>query len=174
MKPSSSGSSFGVKILKSIKEIDLFFLNIENEKKIYKNHERFLLEPYVNGKELTVAVYEEEGISKSIDVTEIISNNSFYDYKAKYSKGLSSHTLPANVPENIYKQCLINAKIVHDTLNCKGVSRSDFLFDEKQNALYFLEINTQPGLTPLSLVPEQLGYNKISFMSFIEKLIDIS
>ena len=173
LKPSSSGSSYGVRILKNIKEIDLFFLDIENEKKIYKNHNRFLIEPYINGKELTVAVYEEEGISKSIDVTEIISNNAFYDYNAKYSKGLSSHILPANIPTNIYKRCLINAKIVHDTLDCKGVSRSDFLFDEKKNALYFLEINTQPGLTPLSLVPEQLGYNRISFISFIEKLINI-
>ena len=149
-------------------------MNIENERKIYKNHNSFLLEPYIKGKELTVAVYEEEGISKSIDVTEIKSNNFFYDYKAKYSKGLSSRILPANIPQKIYKQCLVNAKIVHDTLNCKGVSRSDFLYDEKKNILYFLEINTQPGLTPLSLVPEQLGYNKISFMSFVEKLIDIS
>ena len=74
------------------------------------------------------------------------------------------------VPE-IYHKCLLNAKIVHNTLGCKGVSRSDFLYDEKNKQLFFLEINNQPGLTPFSLVPEQLNFNNINFTDFIDKLI---
>ena len=113
-------------------------------------------------------------MSKSIEVTEIISKNIFFDYEAKYSKGFSQHILPALIPNKIYYECLSNAKIVHDILGCRGLSRSDFLYDEEKDQLYFLEINTQPGLTPLSLVPEQLNYNKINFTSLIDNLINTS
>ena len=106
--------------------------------------------------------------------SEIISNNNFYDYEAKYTKGISKHILPALVPPKIYDECLSNAKIVHDILRCKGVSKSDFLYEEKNNKLFFLEINTQPGLTPLSLVPEQLKFNNINFTIFIDKLLKSS
>ena len=174
LKPISSGSSFGVKIFRSMRDIDIFFDNFNKEIIIYKNHNHFMIEPYINGRELTVGVIEEEGNSKPIEVTEIISKNNFYDYEAKYTKGISKHVLPAVVPSKIYNNCLSNAKIIHDILGCKGVSRSDFLFDEKNNELFFLEINTQPGLTPLSLVPEQLNFNNINFTLFIDKLINSS
>ena len=82
---------------------------------------------------------------------------------------LAAKALPS---EKIYKQCLFFAKIVHDELGCKGISRSDFLFDEKN--IYFLEINTQPGLTPISLVPEQLSHNNIDFDTLIKKIIESS
>ena len=133
-----------------------------------------MVEPYIVGKELTVAVIEEDKKSKAIEVTEIISNNLFFDYKAKYTKGFSKHILPANIPYLIYKKCLDNAKIVHDILGCRGVSRSDFLYDEINKKIYFLEINTQPGLTPVSLVPEQLNYNNIDFTTLIDKLLRAS
>ena len=133
-----------------------------------------MLEPFIEGRELTVAVVDENRKSNAIEVTEIISDNIFFDYEAKYSKGFSKHILPANIPEQIYQQCLDNAKIVHDILGCRGVSRSDFLYDEKNDKLFFLEINTQPGLTPLSLVPEQLNFNNINFTIFIDKLINSS
>ena len=172
LKPVSSGSSFGIKIFRSMRDIDIFFYNFNNEIIIYKKHDNFMIEPYIKGRELTVGIKEERGISKPIGVTEIISNNSFYDYEAKYTKGISKHILPALIPSKIYNDCLANAKIVHDILGCKGVSRSDFLYDEKNNKLIFLEINTQPGLTPLSLVPEQLNLNNISFTAFIDQLIN--
>ena len=174
LKPISSGSSFGVKIFRSVSDIDIFFDNFNNEIIIYKKHDNLMIEPYVNGRELTVGVMEEEGIAKPIEVTEIISNNNFYDYEAKYTKGISKHILPALVPSKIYKDCLSKAKIVHNILGCKGVSRSDFLYNEKNNELFFLEINTQPGLTPLSLVPEQLNFNNIKFIFFIDKLLNSS
>ena len=88
------------------------------------------------------------------------------------TRGLSQHILPANLPKKINHQCLSYAKIVHDILGCKGITRSDFIYDEKK--IYFLEINTQPGLTPVSLVPEQLSYKNINFDLLIKKIIDIS
>ena len=174
LKPISSGSSFGVKIFKSISDIDIFFDNFNHEILIYKNHNNMMIEPYVKGRELTVGVIEENGIAKPVEVTEIISNNNFYDYEAKYTKGASKHILPALVPSNIFKDCLYGARIVHTILGCQGISRSDFLYDEQNNELFFLEINTQPGLTPLSLVPEQLNYKNINFTIFIDNLINSS
>ena len=172
LKPVSSGSSFGVKIFYSINDIENFFLNYTNEIKIYSNVKKLMIEKYIKGRELTVTVFENDGISQSVEVTEIISKNLFFDYRAKYTKGLSQHILPANLPKNIYYQCLSYAKIVHDILGCRGITRSDFVYDEKK--IYFLEINTQPGLTPVSLVPEQLSHKNINFDLLIKKIIDIS
>ena len=172
LKPVSSGSSFGVRIFNDIGDIEKFFINSKNEKKLYQKHTNLMMEVFINGRELTVGVIEENGISKSIEVTEIITKNNFFDYKAKYSKGLSQHILPAKIDKEIYNECLRLAKIVHDKLECKGLSRSDFIYDSDKDILFFLEINTQPGLTPISLVPEQLNFNKINFDSLIKKLID--
>ena len=172
LKPVCSGSSFGVKIFNSKSDINNFFSNYMKEIKIYKNHNKLMVEKYIRGRELTVTVYEREKISQAIEVTEIFSSQLFFDYKAKYTKGLSKHVLPAQLPKNIYKQCLSFAKIVHDMLRCKGLSRSDFLYDEKK--IYFLEINSQPGLTPISLVPEQLSYNNIHFDTLIRNIIESS
>ena len=172
LKPVSSGSSYGVKIFNSIKEIENFFLNYENEIEVYKNHNKLMIEKYIRGREITVAVLENKGISEAIEVTEIISSNYFFDYSAKYSKGLSHHIIPANLPKEIYQQCLFYAKTVHDKLGCRGISRSDFLYDEKK--IYFLEINSQPGLTSISLVPEQLSYRNVSFDLLIKRIIEAS
>ena len=174
LKPVSSGSSYGVQLIRSQEDIKLFFDNDLIQNNLYKNHQNLMIEPYIEGKELTVAVIEENGKSKAIEVTEIVSNNLFFDYEAKYIKGFSKHILPANIPNQAYKQCLENAKTVHDKLNCRGVSRSDFLYDEINKKIYFLEINTQPGLTPISLVPEQLNYNNIDFTTLIDKILKAS
>ena len=172
IKPVSSGSSYGVQIIKNSKDIDNFIVNIDNIHKIYKKHNELLIEKYIEGRELTVAVVDRDNISEAVEVTEIISNNYFYDYQSKYSKGYSRHILPAKLPINIYNNCLECAKIVHDTLKCKSLSRSDFLYDNKN--IYFLEINTQPGLTSISLVPEQLKHKNISFDNLIQNIINSS
>lgn len=174
LKPVASGSSYGVHIIKSLEDINLFFSKSLNNKKLYENHDILMAEPFIQGKELTVAVIEENGIARSVEVTEIISKNIFFDYEAKYTKGVAKHILPAKIPSNIYQMCLNNAKIIHETLGCRGVSRSDFIYNEKSEKLFFLEINTQPGLTPFSLVPEQLNYNKIDFTKLIANLLNAS
>ena len=172
LKPVSSGSSFGVKIFNSKSDINKFFLNYEKEIIKYKNHNKLMIENYIRGRELTVTVYEDVKTTKAIEVTEIFSKHSFFDYKAKYTKGLSKHILPAKLPKKMYKQCLSFAKTVHDILRCKGISRSDFIYDEKN--IYFLEINSQPGLTPLSLVPEQMSHKNIDFDTLIRRIIESS
>jgi len=172
LKPVSSGSSYGVRVFNSINDIDRFFLNFKNEMNVYQNHKKLMIEKYIKGRELTVTVFENNKVSEAVEVTEIVSSNNFFDYKAKYTKGLSKHILPARLPKKIYQQCLYFAKIVHDTLGCRGISRSDFLYDEQQ--VYFLEINTQPGLTPISLVPEQLSYKNINFDMLIRRIIQSS
>ena len=169
IKPNSSGSSYGVKIIKNMNSLNMFLKEFEGNKDIYKNHEELLIEKYIKGRELTVAVLNNNNKSVAIEVTEIIFNNDFFDYKSKYTKGYSKHVLPAKIPKNIYDICKDYAKIIHDTIDCGAVSRSDFIYDNKE--IYFLEINTQPGLTPVSLVPEQLQYQNISFDELILNII---
>jgi len=169
IKPISSGSSFGIKIFRNINDIKNFIKNFKNNLDIYKNHKELLIEKYIEGRELTVGIFEKNKESIPIEVTEIITNNDFFDYASKYTPGFAEHILPANIPIDIYKKCKKFAKIIHDKIKCKGVSRSDFIYSN--NKLYFLEINSQPGLTSISLVPEQLKYQNISFDDLICRII---
>ena len=170
IKPVTSGSSYGIKIFKSEKSINLFLSNFSENIKFYKESNiKLLFEQFIEGRELTVTVIEKNNLSIPIDVTEIISKNEFFDYESKYTPGFSEHVLPAKIPKTIYEKCMEDAKKIHDLINCKSISRSDFIYDDEK--VYFLEINTQPGLTKLSLVPEQLNYHQISFKDFIMNLI---
>ena len=169
LKPVASGSSFGVKIFKTINDINFFSKDLKKNLSIYKNHKHLMFEKYIQGRELTVAVIEKNKKSISVDVTEIISNMEFFNYKAKYSPNIATHILPAKIPIEAYETCKKYAKIAHDTINCRGLSRSDFIY--YNDKIYFIEINTQPGLTSLSLVPEQLKFKKTSFDQMIKNLI---
>ena len=170
LKPVSSGSSFGIKIFKNEKDINFFLENYEEVLKIYKNHSNLIVEKFIQGRELTVAVIEKDYGSLALEVTEILSNNDFFDYEAKYTAGFSKHILPAKIPLKFYNLCKEFAKIAHDEIKLNGVSRSDFIFDGSD--LFFLEINSQPGLTSISLVPEQLNYQNISFDDLIANIIN--
>ena len=171
IKPNSSGSSFGIKIFKNLEDINFFIDNIEKNIKIYENHNILIVEKYLRGRELTVAVIEKDGLSIPVEVTEIVSgNDKYFDYNSKYILGASKHYLPANIEKKLYEKCKNFAKIVHDKINCRGISRSDFILVNKE--IFFLEINTQPGLTPISLVPEQLKYKKISFDDLILSILN--
>ena len=172
IKPISSGSSYGVKMFFSLEDIKNFLLNYEREIKVYVNHEKLMVEKFVKGRELTVGVFEAKQQFQPLAVTEIISKNSFYDYDAKYVKGMSKHVLPADLPKKIYDKCLNYAKIIHEKLECRGISRSDFIYDGKN--IFFLEINTQPGLTETSLIPEQLKFRDINFDIFVREIIENS
>ena len=172
LKPVASGSSFGVKIFKTINDINYFANDIKKNLSIYRKHKDLLFEKYIKGRELTVAVIEKNKKSISVEVTEIISNMEFFNYKAKYSPNIATHILPAKIPIAAYETCKTYAKIAHDTINCRGLSRSDFIYYDGK--IYFIEINTQPGLTSLSLVPEQLKFKKTSFDQMIKNLIKCS
>ena len=131
--------------------------------------ETLLAEPFIKGRELTVAVLGDEALA----VTELRPKAGFYDYAAKYTDGLTEHICPADVPEDIARSMMDMALNAHRLLGCEGASRSDFRWDEEQGeaGLYLLEVNTQPGMTPLSLVPEQAKQRGISYAQLVETLI---
>lgn len=129
-----------------------------------------LVEDLVDGIELTVTVLD----GAALTVTEIVPNASFYDYHSKYADGGSHHVIPARVPDTVFELCKQWAERIHSALECRGISRSDFIFDKNAGAdgLFFLEINTQPGMTPTSLAPEQAAYCKMSFPQLVSRLIE--
>ncbi|HEX5237849.1 MAG TPA: D-alanine--D-alanine ligase [Sphingomicrobium sp.] len=131
--------------------------------------DELLAEPFIKGRELTVAVLNDQPLA----VTELKPKAGFYDYAAKYTDGLTVHECPAKVPEEIARSMMDMAAKAHRLLGCRGASRSDFRWDDEQGetGLYLLEVNTQPGMTPLSLVPEQAKQKGISYGELVERLI---
>ena len=128
--------------------------------------EHVLIEPYIAGKELAVAVLGENTGPRALTVTEIVAATGFYDYEAKYGDGGSRHVLPAVLPPRVFEAALRLAERAHDAIGCRGVTRSDFRYDDLKDVLVLLEVNTQPGMTPTSLVPEQaasfgMGYDDL-------------
>lgn len=130
---------------------------------------RLLAEPFIPGRELTVAVLNGEPLA----VTELKIDHGFYDYEHKYTEGRTVHVCPADVPDDIAAAMMDMAARAHRLLGCKGASRSDFRWDESkgETGLYLLEVNTQPGMTPLSLVPEQARFKGIDYGELVERLI---
>ena len=129
-----------------------------------------LAEPFIKGRELTVAVMGGEPLA----VTELKPKAGFYDYAAKYTDGLTQHICPAEIPFEIASSMMDMAARAHRLLGCKGASRSDFRWDDElgEAGIYLLEVNTQPGMTPLSLVPEQAKMKGISYGELVERLIE--
>ena len=171
IKPNRSGSSFGIKIIKNQKEFDILISNLEKFKKELNNHKEILIEEYISGRELTVSTIKLDKKIHALAVTEIKSKNNFFDYKAKYSKGYAKHILPAKLNKINYAKCLKFATKAHKLLGCNSLARTDFIFDTKKNKIFFLETNTQPGLTPISLLPEQANYKGLPFSEIIFILI---
>ncbi|GIR79166.1 MAG: hypothetical protein CM15mP81_06760 [Alphaproteobacteria bacterium] len=164
IKPNSEGSSIGVKIIP-----ENYKKNILSSEWINPND--LIAEEFINGQELTVGVLN----GKSLCVTEIIAEkNTFYDYKSKYIKNGSKHIIPAEIPEEIRKLALSWAEKSYNYLNCRGIIRADFRFDQVTNKLYMLEINTHPGMTETSLIPEQAEYCGISFLELIKLIMEVA
>jgi D-alanine-D-alanine ligase len=162
VKPANEGSSVGVKL---VFENDNFFFTPEN----WPYGEEVLVEEYIAGRELTVAVLN----GKPLGVTEIRPDTGFYDYEHKYTDGKSAHLCPAPLDKAVYDEVMRQAVVAHEAVGCLGLSRSDFRYDEARgmDGLYILEINTQPGMTALSLSPEQAAYAGISFEQLVESLV---
>jgi D-alanine-D-alanine ligase len=130
--------------------------------------EEVMVEPYVAGKELAVAVMGDRALA----VTEIVSNTEFYDYEAKYSEGGSYHVVPAPMPQHRYDEALRQAERAHAALGCRGLTRSDFRYDDIKDVLVLLEVNTQPGMTPTSLAPEQAAHVGIGFDDLVRWIVE--
>ena len=164
VKPAAEGSSVGVVI---VPDHDLRPLTDRND---VDPACRLLVERYITGRELTCAVLGDEPLA----VTEIRPNDGFYDYRAKYTEGFASHLVPAPLSPDVYEEVMESALRAHRVLGCRGVSRADFRLDPSQGdgGLYLLEVNTQPGMTPLSLVPEQAAYCGIGFGELVVRLLE--
>lgn len=135
----------------------------------WQKFDHLLAEPFIRGKELTTAVLA----GKALMVTELKPLNSFYDFDAKYTDGMTEHVCPAEIPDEIAQACKDLALRSHQLLGCRGTSRSDFRWDDTQgvDGLFLLEVNTQPGMTPLSLVPEQAKHLGMEYGELVEAII---
>jgi D-alanine-D-alanine ligase len=167
IKPVAEGSSVGVFIVRE----DLKHPPQELTRADWTFGDRVLVEPYIPGKELTCAVMGD----KALGVIEIVANTKFYDYEAKYAPGGSKHLLPAPVSPEIYQECRRLSLLAHNALGCRGVTRSDFRYDDSlpgAKGLACLEVNTQPGMTETSLVPELAAHAGISFEQLVVWMVE--
>jgi D-alanine-D-alanine ligase len=155
VKPNAEGSSVGVFIVRDR-------ANRPPQEVVdpsWTFGEEVMVEPFVAGKELAVAVMD----GKALTVTEIVPKTGFYDYAAKYGEGGSEHVLPAEMSPQVFEKCLQYAERAHAALGCRGVTRSDLRYDDVNDILVLLEVNTQPGMTPTSLAPEQAAHKGVDF-----------
>ncbi len=164
IKPHNQGSSVGVFIVREGENRPPAELSSPK----WDLGDVVMAERYIPGMELTCAVIG----NRVLNVTEITANTAFYDYDAKYSSGGSVHVVPARISSDINKRVQDVTHAAHDSLGCRGVTRSDFRFDEKKGELVLLEVNTQPGMTPTSLVPELAAYEGMSYGALVRWMVE--
>jgi D-alanine-D-alanine ligase len=167
VKPNAQGSSVGVFIVRE-------GANRPPEQLLdpdWTFGEEVLVEEFIDGKELTVAVMHNRG---ALAVTEIFvtSDGDWYDFDAKYTEGGSRHVVPADIPQTVTDQLMHAAEAAHHALGCRGVTRADFRYDPKRDRIALLEVNTQPGMTPTSLVPEQAAYAGMSYDQLVAWILE--
>ncbi len=168
LKPVNEGSSVGVAIVTT--EGNYGNPISPNAAGPWQEFDELLAEPFIRGRELTTAVLGD----KALGVTELKPKSGFYDFDAKYTDGLTEHVCPAEIPDEIAEACLAMALESHRLLGCKGASRSDFRWDDNLGVegLFLLEVNTQPGMTALSLVPEQARHLGMSYPELVQAIVD--
>ena len=166
VKPNTGGSSNGILIVNNKKQL------LKIIKKDDKNN--IIEQKILIYKELTVTVIEDKKSVRALGVTDIKFDSDYYDFKAKYTKGFSQHVLPALIPKKEYDYLLKISEKIFKLTGCRSIARIDFIMEKKskKNKYFFLEINTHPGLTHISLAPEQASYNKMSYFSLIKLILD--
>ncbi len=168
VKPINEGSSVGVAI---VTEGGNYGQPIGRDTAgPWDSFDELLAEPFIRGRELTTAVLG----GQALGVTELRPKSGFYDYDAKYTEGMTDHLYPAPIPDDVARACERIALEAHRIIGCRGATRADFRWDDSQgvDGLFLLEINTQPGMTPLSLVPEQARHNGISYAELCQRIVD--
>ena len=171
LKPVNEGSSVGVAIVTEDSNVGNPIAR--DAKGPWQEFDELLAEPFIKGRELTTAVIDGASGPKALGVTELIVENGFYDYENKYTEGRTQHVCPAKIPQEIAALCEEYAVKAHTVLGCHGTSRTDYRWDEEQGeeGLFVLETNTQPGMTPLSLVPEQARFAGIEYVELCELIV---
>ena len=167
VKPNAEGSSVGVYLVKE-GETPIAAVGADD----WTYGDQVMVEPFIAGKELCVAVIGEASGPRALTVTDITPTKGFYDYEAKYAPGGSVHVLPAHLPPAVFEACLRQAEAAHVAMGCRGVSRSDFRYDDVKDDLVLLEVNTQPGMTSTSLVPEQAAHAGLSYQDLVRWMVE--
>lgn len=165
VKPAEGGSSLATTKVKNAEDLQLAL----NE--VYKMDSQAMIEEYIKGREFSIGVYRIKGVVHALPITEIISTKEFFDYEAKYTPGVSKEVTPAQVSDDISNKISNTAIKIYEILNCAGVCRVDFILEDKSNELYFLEINTIPGQSENSIVPQQVRAAGYSLSEFYTSLL---
>lgn len=161
IKPLTQGSSIGVEVI--FEEDDFNFADYN-----FSYGDQILIEKYIKGREMQVALLN----GKALGVLEIqLLKRRFYDYDTKYKTGFANHLCPAPVPKDVYDKLLKDSERIYQTMNCRGIARVEFIFDEENNKLFALEINTHPGMTPTSIVPEIAAMKGMNFTSLVKEIV---
>ena len=167
VKPNAEGSSVGVyRVLEG--EPPVAAVGAED----WTYGEQVMVEPFIPGKELAVTVIGEATGPRALTVTDITPVKGFYDYEAKYAAGGSIHKLPADLPPAVFETALRQSELAHTALGCRGISRSDFRYDDVKDVLVLLEVNTQPGMTPTSLAPEQAAFVGMDYKALVRWIVE--
>jgi D-alanine-D-alanine ligase len=165
VKPNNGGSSLGISKVKEAGELDTALLKAFNE------DDQVLVEEFISGREFTIGVFRSKGNIIALPITEIISKNEFFDFQAKY-EGASDEITPAQVEEPVAEKVRAEAKKAYEVFNCRGIVRIDFIYDESSGDPFLLEINTVPGQSAASIVPQQVTAMGWSLTEFYSALIE--
>lgn len=168
IKPNAEGSSVGVFLVREGANTPVTEVGAPD----WAYGDLVMVEPFIPGKELCVAVIGEPTGPRALTVTDITPTKGFYDYEAKYAPGGSIHVLPADLPAHVFEKALRQAELAHVAMGCRGVSRSDFRYDADKDDLVLLEVNTQPGMTSTSLAPEQAAYVGMSYEALVRWMVE--
>ncbi|SEW35485.1 D-alanine-D-alanine ligase [Chitinophaga sp. YR573] len=166
VKPAEGGSSIGMSKVNTADELPAAI------DKAFKEDVQILIEEFVKGREITCGLYRSEGKFTVLPLTEIISSKEFFDYEAKYTPGMSKEVTPAEVPEEIAEPIRKTAQELYNRLNCQGIVRMDFIWEEAGNRLFFLEVNTMPGQSENSIVPQMVRAAGKTLQEFYGTLIE--
>jgi D-alanine-D-alanine ligase len=166
VKPAEGGSSIGMSKVTKAEELPAAI------EKAFKEDAQVLIEEFIKGRELTCGLFKVNGQLTVLPITEVISSKEFFDYEAKYTPGVSQEITPAQVPDEITQRVQQTAAILYDRLNCRGIVRIDFIWEEASGKLFFLEVNTMPGQSENSLVPQQVRASGRTLQEFYGMLIE--
>jgi len=164
VKPCNSGSSVG---MSKVNQKGEFLTAIQ---KAFEHDNQVLIEKFIDGREITCGVMKLNNHVQALAVTEVISKREYFDFEAKYNPHLADEITPAQIPPHIEKLCKQTAEKIHKILNCKGITRSDFIYNE--TGFYFIEINTIPGQTNESIIPKQLRHLGLDFTQICTQIIE--
>jgi D-alanine-D-alanine ligase len=166
VKPNNGGSSIGMSKVTRAEELQAAL------DKAFKEDEQVLVEEFIKGREFTIGVFKSEGKIITLPITEVISKKDFFDYEAKYTAGMSEEVTPAQVDESIADQVRKDATRVYELLDCRGIVRIDFIYNEEKGQPYMLEVNTVPGQSEASIVPQQVRAMGWTIKDFYSALIE--